>query len=289
MNPLDALALIPGLLPATTFLVGACIGSFLNVCIARWPLELSVVKPRSRCPHCGHQLAWFENVPLVSWIALRARCRGCREPISAMYPLVELLVALGWLSALLAFGPTFTAFRLAVFGTTLLGVALTDVRTYLIPDGFTLFGMMFSLVTAVVAFFLGDTSLFAAPYDALIGACAGAGMIAIVGWLGEVALKKEAMGLGDVTLMAFIGAALGPQRAIVTVFVASAIGAVTFLGVVYPIAWLRRGQRREQTELALGGAPIESPLVPFGVFLAPAALLTLLWGDTLLAWLLRSP
>jgi leader peptidase (prepilin peptidase)/N-methyltransferase len=283
-----SIAAIPGLAPAIAFVLGACIGSFLNVCIARWPREQSVVRPRSRCPECGHQLSWFENVPLVSWLALRARCRCCQEPISVMYPMVELTVALGWLAAVIAFGPTFAAVRVAIFGTILLGVAVTDAQTYLIPDGFTLFGLGWTLATAIVAFFLGQLSLFAGPYDALIGACAGAGMIAIVGWLGEVALKREAMGLGDVTLMAFIGGALGPQRAIMTVFLASALGAVAFLGIVYPLAWLRRAQAREQTELALGGAPFQAPLVPFGVFLAPAAMVTLLWGDALLALLLRS-
>jgi leader peptidase (prepilin peptidase)/N-methyltransferase len=282
------LGTIPGLLPVLAFAVGACIGSFLNVCIARWPREQSVIRPRSRCPKCGHQLAWFENIPLISWFGLRARCRCCEESISPMYPFVELTVAVGWLAAVLVFGPTFTALRIAIFGTVLLGVALTDLQTYLIPDGFTLFGLAWTLATAIIAFFLGDVSLFAGPYDALIGACAGAGMIAIVGWLGEVALKREAMGLGDVTLMAFVGGALGPQRAIMTVFLASAIGAVTFLAVVYPITWLRRARGREQTELALGGVPFEAPLVPFGVFLAPAAVLTLLWGDALLGWLLRS-
>jgi leader peptidase (prepilin peptidase)/N-methyltransferase len=203
-----------------------------------------------------------------------------------MYPSIELIVALGWLASVLAFGPTFTAIRVAIFGTVLLGVAVTDLQTYLIPDGFTLFGLGWTLLTAILAFFFGQSSLFAGPYDALIGACAGAGMIAIVGWLGEVALRREAMGLGDVTLMAFIGGALGPQRAIMTVFVASGLGAITFLGVVYPIAWFRRTHTREQTELALGGAPFAAPLVPFGVFLAPAALLTLLWGEMWLGWLL---
>ena len=282
------IAIDPRFAPLFGFLFGACIGSFLNVCIARWPREQSVVRPRSRCPKCGHQLAWFENIPLVSWLALRARCRCCTENISAMYPAIELIVALGWLGAILVYGPTFTAVRVAVFGTVLLGVAMTDLQTYLIPDGFTLFGLGWTLLTAILAFFLGQSSLFAGPYEALIGACTGAGMIAIVGWLGEVALRREAMGLGDVTLMAFIGGALGPQRAIMTVFVASALGAVTFLGVVYPITWLRRTHTREQTELALGGGSFAAPLVPFGVFLAPAAMLTLLWGETWLGWLLGS-
>jgi len=278
----------PEFAPLFAFLFGACVGSFLNVCIARWPRELSVVRPRSRCPKCGHQLAWFENIPIASWLVLRARCRCCTESISPMYPIIELIVAFGWLASVIVFGPTFAALRVAVFGTVLLGVAMTDLQTYLIPDGFTLFGLGWTLVTAIVAFFLGQMSPFAGPYEALIGACAGAGMIAIVGWLGEVALKREAMGLGDVTLMAFIGGALGPQRAIITVFVASALGAVTFLGVVYPITWFRRMHTREQTELALGGTPYSAPLVPFGVFLAPAAMVTLLWGEAWLGWLIGS-
>jgi leader peptidase (prepilin peptidase)/N-methyltransferase len=270
------------------FVVGACIGSFLNVCIVRWPRERSVLRPRSRCSSCANQLAWFENVPVLSWVALRGRCRCCDEPISFQYPLVELVVASGWLLAVNHFGVTLTALRVAVFGTILLGVAITDAKHYLIPDGFTLFGLFFMLATSVLAFFLGETNVFATPYDALVGACAGAGMIAIVGWLGEVMTKREAMGLGDVTLMAFVGAALGPTRALITVFLGATLGAVAFAGIVIPVALLRRGHAREQTELALGSTPFETPLVPFGVFLAPAALLTLFWGDALLAWLTRA-
>ncbi len=269
------------------FFVGACIGSFLNVCIVRWPLERSIMRPRSRCPNCGNQLAWFENVPMLSWVALRGRCRCCDEPISVMYPLVELTVAIGWAAAVYYYGPTLTALRVAVFGTLLLGVAITDAKHYLIPDGFTLFGLMFMLATAMLAFFRGETLIFATPYDALVGACAGAGMIAIAGWLGEVVTRREAMGLGDVTLMAFVGAALGPTRALITVFMGATLGAIAFTLVVIPVAMARRGQVREQTELALGAPAFETPLVPFGVFLAPAALLTLFWGDALLGWLTR--
>ncbi len=270
-----------------TFVLGACIGSFLNVCIVRWPEERSILRPRSRCPRCGNQLSWIENIPIVSWLLLRGRCRCCEERISVMYPLVELTVGLGWMAAAAHYGFTFNALRVAIFGTTLLGVAITDAKHYLIPDGFTLFGLIFALITSVVSFFQSETQLFATPYDALVGACAGAGMIAIVGWLGEVVTKREAMGLGDVTLMAFVGAALGPARALITVFFGATLGALTFMGVVIPVAFMRRGHTREQTELALGSAPFEMPLVPFGVFLAPAALLTLFFGDALLAWLTR--
>jgi leader peptidase (prepilin peptidase) / N-methyltransferase len=274
----------PVLVSAYAFLVGLCVGSFLNVCIARWPHDLSVVRPRSRCPNCGHQLAWFENIPLASWIVLRARCRCCDEPISFIYPALELVVGLLWLACVRAYGPSFTALRLAIFVTLLLGVALTDLKHYLIPDGFTITGLIVMLAGSLLAPFLGDSPIFAGPFDALVGACAGAGLIAIVGWLGEAALGREAMGMGDMTLMAFVGAALGPARSIATVFVGATIGALAFLAIVYPIAMLRRGRVAPQTELALGESrtPLELPLVPFGVFLAPAAVVMLIWGDRLL-------
>ncbi|MBC7791075.1 MAG: prepilin peptidase [Anaerolineae bacterium] len=258
-----------------TFIVGACIGSFLNVCISRWPLGLSVVKPRSRCPNCGHEITWYENIPMVSWLALRARCRGCGTGISPVYPLVELVVALGWLAAVVEYGPSLTALRVAVFGTLLLGIALTDAEHYVIPDGFTAFGLVWMLVMAVAGVIVGETVPFADLYDALIGACVGAGAISIAGWLGEMAFKKEAMGFGDVTLMAMAGAALGPGRTLLTVFLGALIGAVAFLAVVFPIGWFNSRRR---------GTPFDPPLVPFGVFLAPAAMLALLWGQSMADW-----
>lgn len=266
------------------FIVGLCVGSFLNVCVARWPHDLSVVRPRSRCPNCGHQLAWFENIPIASWLVLRARCRCCEERISPIYPLGELTIGVLWALSFAHFGAGFTALRVAVVLTTLVGVALTDLQHYLIPDGFTVFGLLWCLGTALIAPFYVESLLFAGPYDALIGACAGAGFIAIIGWLGEAALKREAMGMGDMTLMAFIGAALGPSRALATVFVGATLGAVIFLAVVYPVAFLRRGRVAPQTELALGETEpeITLPLVPFGVFLAPAAVIMLFFGDELL-------
>ena len=240
------------------FVVGACVGSFLNVCITRWPHDLSVISPRSRCPRCDRPITALDNIPIVSWLLLRGKCRGCGLPISLLYPTIELVTALGWVAAVVAFGPTFTAVRIAVLGTILLGIAVTDARHYLIPDGFTVFGLVWVFGTALVGTMLNQVSPFADPYDSLIGACAGAGALAIAGWLGEVALKREAMGFGDVTLMAVI--------------------------VVYPLSRVRRVPHAPQLDLALGDAPAELPHVPFGVFLAPAALATLLWGYELLGW-----
>jgi leader peptidase (prepilin peptidase)/N-methyltransferase len=263
---------VPG---AFAFLLGAIFGSFLNVCVARWPKELSVVSPRSRCPRCGHEITWWENIPLVSWVLLRGKCRGCKQPISAVYPLVELVVALGWLASYVQFGASLTALRIAVFGTILLGIMLTDVVAYVIPDGFTAFGLIWALVMAIVAAVMHETSPFATLYDSAIGACVGAGVIAIAGWLGEMAFKKEAMGFGDVTLMAMVGAHLGIGRTFLTVFFGAALGAVIFLLVVFPIAYVR--SRR-------AGIEFDAPLVPFGVFLAPAAMIALLWGGPLIEW-----
>jgi len=260
---------------AFAFFWGACIGSFLNVCILRWPAGESVVKPRSKCPRCGNGLAWYDNIPVVSWLVLRAKCRNCREPISALYPAVEAATGLIWVAAWYSAGPSFMAFRLAIFGTILLGIAVTDLRSYVIPDGFTVTGLLFIGIASLVGAFVGSEYPFAGPLDAVFGACVGAGAITIVGWLGEVALKKEAMGFGDSTLMAMAGAALGPGRALLTVLLAAALGAAVFLLVVMPIGWWRARAR---------GVPFETPLVPFGVFLAPASLIALLWGDALLGW-----
>jgi leader peptidase (prepilin peptidase)/N-methyltransferase len=270
------------------FLIGASFGSFLNVCISRWPEGLSVVKPRSRCPKCGHQIKASENIPIVGWLMLRGRCSSCGERISIQYPLVELLVGLVWLGAYLQFGLTFTAFRAAVFATVLLGIAITDAKHFLIPDGFTVFGVFFVLFSAFAALYLGESEPFARPWDAILGMCVGAGAISIVGWLGEVWLKRPAMGFGDVTLMAVVGAAVGPSRALLTIFIAAVIAPIVLLGVVYPLSARGLADDKGQTELPLEatGAWRKREL-PFGVFLAPAALIALLCGDAIIAWYLR--
>jgi leader peptidase (prepilin peptidase)/N-methyltransferase len=270
------------------FAIGACVGSFLNVCIGRWPEGLSVVTPRSRCPKCGHQIKARENIPILSWILLRGRCSGCGERISIQYPVVELLVGLLWLAAFLQFGMSFTAFRVAVFATVLLGISITDAKHFLIPDGFTVFGLLFVLVTSFVALYLGESEPFARPWDAFIGMCVGAGAIAIVGWLGEVWLKRPAMGFGDVTLMAVVGAAVGPTRALLTIFIGAVLAPIILLGVVYPLSARGMADDKGQTELALeAGGGWRKRELPFGVFLAPASLIALLCGEAIIAWYLR--
>jgi len=270
------------------FVVGAIFGSFLNVCIGRWPEGLSVVKPRSRCPKCGHQIKATENIPIVSWLLLRGRCSSCGERISIQYPIVELLVGLLWLAAYLQFDLTFTAFRVAVFATVLLGISITDAKHFLIPDGFTVFGVFFVLFSAFVALYLGESEPFARPWDAILGMCVGAGAISIVGWLGEVWLKRPAMGFGDVTLMAVVGAAVGPTRALLTIFIGAVLAPIVLLGVVYPLSARGLADAKGQTELELeASGGWRKRELPFGVFLAPAALIALLCGDAIIAWYLH--
>jgi leader peptidase (prepilin peptidase)/N-methyltransferase len=262
--------------------IGLCVGSFLNVCISRWPAGLSVVRPRSRCPKCERPIPAIENIPVLSWIFLGGKCRGCKLPISIEYPAVELFVGLVWLLCAYRYGATFTGVRVAAFASFLIGIAITDLRHYVIPDGYTISGLVWTLATAVAALFLNPmqayASPFANPYEALIGACVGAGAISIVGWLGEASLKKEAMGFGDVTLMAFAGAALGAGRTLLAIFLGAALGAAVFVLVVLPITKFRPSG--EET-------PRSVPLVPFGVFLAPASFATLIWGDRMIAWYLQ--
>ena len=269
------------------FLIGAVIGSFLNVCVSRWPAGLSVVSPRSRCPKCGHSIKAMENIPIVSWILLRAKCRGCGEKISIQYPLVELATGLLWLWAYLHFGGNFTALRVAAFGTFMLGIALTDAEHFLIPDGFTVSGLIWVLISVFIGAFLREQGPFASPWNAIIGMCVGAGAIAIVGWLGEVALNRPAMGFGDTTMMAVVGGALGAERALLTLFVASAIAPIVLLGVVYPLTKKREDGGQIDLNLA-DGAGWKRKELPFGVFLAPSAFVCLVYGQAMIDWYLRA-
>jgi leader peptidase (prepilin peptidase) / N-methyltransferase len=240
-------------------LVGALIGSFLNVCILRWGAEpkQSVVRPRSRCPRCGRGLAWYDNIPVVSWLLLRARCRGCGEPISMQYPLIELATGCIWAYMVWRNGPTLEALRGAVFGTILLGIAMTDARAYLIPDEFTWGGLVIGLVFGLAADGLSGVA------SALIGAAIGFGVLWLVGAAGTWLFKEDAMGGGDIKMMAMVGAFLGWQGVLLTVFLGAFIGSLIFLPL------LVTGQKK---------------LVPFGIFLSIGAATTYLVGARLVMW-----
>lgn len=245
-----------GLVALLAGLFGALFGSFLNVCIVRWPADQSVIKPRSRCPTCGYQITWYDNVPVVSWLLLGGKCRSCRSPIGVLYPLVELATALIWAGMAWRFGPTLEALRGAVFGTILLGIAMTDAREYLIPDQFTWGGLVLGLLFAAAGG-------LAALLPAVIGAVVGFAVLWVVGALGTWAFKEEAMGGGDIKMMAMVGAFVGWKGVLLTIFLGALAGTVIFL------------------PLSLAG---KKKLVPFGVFLAMGAGLSFVVGPALLDW-----
>jgi leader peptidase (prepilin peptidase)/N-methyltransferase len=234
---------------------GLLLGSFLNVCSLRWPVDESVVRPRSHCPGCGAPIAWYDNVPVLSWIILRGRCRGCGEGISIQYPLVELVTGLIWGGLVFLHGFEWEALRGAVFLTILLGIAVSDARFYIIPDEFSVGGAICGLA---LSFFAPSITVV----QSLTGAALGFGLLWIVAWAGEKAFKKEAMGGGDIKMMAMIGAFLGIQGVLLTIFLASFLGAAIF----GPIS-IRTGK-----------------LVPFGIFLAAGAALAYGWGDAMVGW-----
>jgi leader peptidase (prepilin peptidase)/N-methyltransferase len=240
-------------------LFGLVVGSFLNVCIVRLPAEQSVISPRSRCPNCGSAVAWRDNIPLVSWLVLAGKCRSCRSPISIMYPAVELTVALLWIFAVLHYGATLEALKAALFGTLLLGIALTDARAYIIPNEFSWGGLIIGLILSAAG---GLTAVL----GALLGAAVGFAILWLVGVIGKWIFKEEAMGGGDVKMMAMVGAFLGWQGVLLTIFLGALAGTVIFL----PLALLGRKK-----------------LVPFGVFLALGAAITYLVGPSLILWYRR--
>ncbi len=238
-------------------LVGATLGSFLNVCILRWPAEQSVVAPRSRCPGCGQLIAWFDNIPVFSWLVLlRGRCRRCQTPISIQYPLVELATALIWAGMAWRFGPTLLALAGAIFFTILLGITMTDAREYIIPDEFSLGGL-------VIGVLLSLPGGFASISHALLGAAAGFALLWVVGALGTRIFKEEAMGGGDIKMMAMVGAFVGWQGVLLTVFLGALIGTLVFV----PLSVV--GKKR---------------LVPFGVFLSIGAAATWVAGPSVIVW-----
>jgi leader peptidase (prepilin peptidase) / N-methyltransferase len=244
--------------------VGASIGSFLNVCIYRWPAEQSVVRPRSRCPSCEHLLAWRDNIPVLGWLVLRGRCRYCAAPVSIQYPVVELATALVWVAAFVRFGFELEALRSATFLTILLGIAMTDAREMVIPDQFTLIGAAIGLLLAAAP---GTGITFAA---AALGAAAGYVLLWGVKLAAERALRKPALGVGDIHMMLLVGAFTGLPGMLLTLMLGSVLG----LAIGVPLTWLR------------GRLTALGTYLPLGTFLAMGAALAYVWGDAIVRWYL---
>src|SRR5437764_8883980 len=226
MSPLPMPAEDGGwLVLSLAFALGACIGSFLNVCIYRLPQDESVLRPASRCPRCATPIAWRDNIPLLSWLLLAARCRACRAPISARYPLVE--AATGGLAvlALARFGPSAAAAVAFLFTAALLLITFIDLDHRFIPDEVSLPGIVVGLASA---FLPGRI----APADALLGVLIGGGVLWTVAWGYERWTGVEGMGYGDVKLLAMIGAFLGWQAVPAVLVVAALTGSLAGITLI---------------------------------------------------------
>jgi leader peptidase (prepilin peptidase)/N-methyltransferase len=295
---------------SSIFVLGLAFGSFLNVCIYRLPLDLSVVTPRSACPGCKKAIAFYDNVPVVSWLLLRGRCRHCRARISSRYLFVELLTAFFFLGSYAYFGLTLATLKYCAFGFLLLGLIFTDAETKLLPDKLTLpglaLGVLFSLLVPVhdlaSQFLPGVVDLplnaelashLFSLLDSLLGAALGASFIYGAGavylrWRGA-----EGMGFGDVKLMAMVGAFLGMKLTILTIFAASLVGSLFGIATVL-VVWIKRTRRFMRRLADLQAARrrgwqsaqmvYRHYQMPFGVFLGSMALVALFVGNQFLSW-----
>ena len=262
------------------FCFGACMGSFLNVCIYRIPREESVISPGSHCPHCNHPIAWYDNIPLVGYLMLRARCRYCGGRISPRYLIVEMLIAvlfvLVWLKLgaadtpvrPLALAPVFNLWLVPIYWLAVFGLALgtfVDFEHMIIPDRVTLGGIAIGIALSMLVPSLHppQTTFYGGLGAAFIGALTGSGLLWGVALLGKLIFKKDAMGLGDVKLLGAIGAFFGWVSVLFTVAVSSFFGATVGLSLVWS------GKKEMQSR------------IPYGPYLALAALIWMLWGPTL--------
>ena len=266
------------LVTVLAFLAGLLIGSFLNVCIYRLPRDLSVVLPRSFCPACEKTIAWHDNVPLVSYCVLRGRCRHCRARIPFRYPIVELATGLAFAVSAGAFGLSLAAVKFAVFPAILITLIASDLEERILPDEFTLGGLLLGLILAAwspldsgLAHLLLPSSLGArwlSVGEAAIGAGLSSGSLWFVGWLYQKMRHREGLGLGDVKMIAMVGAFLGLQWAFLTLIVGSLLGAVG--GIAY---------------ILLTGKDAKSYELPFGSFLGVAGLAVAVYSQALMRML----
>ena len=261
-------------------IAGLLIGSFLNVCIYRMPRDLSVVRPRSFCPACEHPIAWYDNIPVVSYFVLRRRCRQCGAPIPIRYLIVELLTAALFFLTVTALGPTAVAAKLCLLMAILVGLSFADLEERILPDEFTLGGAAAGLVLAcfvpvndvIANVFLSAFGFHLSPpwmslAEAILGAAGPAGCLWLGGFLFEKLRHKEGLGLGDVKMIAMYGAFLGLRATLLTLIVGSIAGAV--IGLIYVYATKKDAATYQ---------------LPFGTFLGFAGIFVALVGEKVIRW-----
>jgi leader peptidase (prepilin peptidase)/N-methyltransferase len=241
-------------------LLGLMLGSFMNVCIYRLPRGLSPVRPRSGCPNCGHMLAWYENVPVVSYLVLRGRCRKCRVAISPMYPIIEAITGAVFLAAYLWYGPSALLIVRLAFAWAMIALFVIDYQHQILPNVITIPGIVIGILSNILA---GPGWI-----ASIIGAAVGAGSLYAIAEIYYRVRHEEGLGMGDVKMLGMIGAFLGWKLVLLTLVISSFLGSI--VGVFVLVS------RKESLKYAM----------PFGTFLAVGALVASVAGDAILDWYL---
>jgi leader peptidase (prepilin peptidase) / N-methyltransferase len=249
----------PLLVNIYAFAVGLCIGSFLNVCIYRLPTGKSIVRPPSACPDCGRLIRWYENIPLISYLFLKGRCRGCHTNIALRYPIVELLTGLTALAVVSHFGIQLQSLIYFLFVAALILVTFIDIDHRIIPDSISLPGIPIGFAAS---FIMPNVSWT----DSLLGILLGGGSLLVIAWGYQLIAGKEGMGGGDIKLLAMIGAFLGWKGVLFTIMGSSFIG--TLVGLMLML------HARKGIKLA----------IPFGPFLSIAAIIYIFFGERIIQW-----
>lgn len=240
-------------------LAGLCVGSFLNVVIARLPAGRSIAHPASACPHCGTAIAWYDNLPVLSYLRLGARCRSCRTPISWRYPVVEIMAAGLFALAYLRFGPSLRLAAALVLVSTLIAITGIDLDHQIIPDVLSLPGVALGFIASFGPGAIGWK-------ESALGVLVGAGVFVVIIVASSLVLGQPGMGVGDVKLGAMLGAFLGWELALLSILLSVLVGGPLAAGLM---ATGRKGRKDP---------------VPFGPFLALGGVVSLFWGDALLSW-----
>jgi len=241
------------------FILGLIVGSFSNVCIYRIPRNESIIYPASHCPKCRTKIKPVDNIPILSYILLKGRCRNCESRISIQYPVVELLTGLIYVIIYMIYGLSIQSLIYIILSSALIIIAFIDLNKQIVPDVISLPGIIIGLV---LSFFVPYISFI----NSALGAVVGGGIILIIGLVGSAIFKKEAMGGGDIKLAAMIGAFLGWRYIVISLFLGFFLGALAGIFLV-----LSKIKSRED-------------MVPFGPFIVLGSLITLLWGEKILTW-----
>jgi leader peptidase (prepilin peptidase) / N-methyltransferase len=259
LSLLSSYGTVETVIPFFFFLFGIVIGSFLNVCISRIPEDLSVVSPGSRCPRCLKPIKPYDNIPVISWLILRGKCRNCGLPISPMYPLVELATGLIFVVTYYEYGISLLTLKWLIFSCLIIVLVVTDFRVRLLPDLINFPGMAMGIVlafrvpisdsTAGILFFLIgfrkfrlQTDLFFNVLSAVLGALLGSLLLWGAAAVYKLLRKRDGMGMGDVKMMAMVGAFLGPRATFLTILLGTLLGSVigvSWVGILYLFGWKR--------------------------------------------------